>query len=183
MVLSKKLNQEIQDQRNLTRAEDGSLEIAVQSVSVGVILEELRATFEAHDAASGRHLAIKCLESSDEIETDEALVGRILTNMVKNALEASEQGDTVRAWYAADQQMMRFHVHNPGNIPNEVALQIFKRSFSTKAEKGHGLGTYSMKLFAENYLQGKVDFETSEADGTTFTLTLPVHFSHAADRT
>ncbi len=179
VVLSKKLNQEIQDQRNLTRAEDGSLEVASQQVRIGAILEEIRATFEAHEAASGRKLAVEGLESRDQIEADEALVGRILTNMVKNALEASERNDTVRVWHVKDQQTICFYVHNPGKMSDEVALQVFKRSFTTKTEKGHGLGTYSMKLFAENYLKGEVDFETGE-QGTTFWLKLPVQFSRAS---
>ena len=34
--------------------------------------------------------------------------------------------------------------------------RIFQRSFSTKAERGRGLGTYSMKLLGEGYLHGRV---------------------------
>jgi sensor histidine kinase regulating citrate/malate metabolism len=44
---------------------------------------------------------------------------------------------------------------------------MFKRSFTTKGI-GRGLGTYSMKLLGEKYLKGKVGFESSKQNGTTF---------------
>lgn len=66
-----------------------------------------------------------------------------------------------------------FRVHNEGEIPAEVATQIFQRSFSTKAQAGRGIGTYSMKLFGERYLGGQVDFRSSAEDGTVFYIRLP----------
>ena len=53
-----------------------------------------------------------------------------------------------------------------------VRHQIFQRSFSTKGP-GRGLGTYSVKLFTEQYLKGKVGFESLEGKGTTFFVSLP----------
>ena len=67
-------------------------------------------------------------------------------------------------------------VHNDGVIPREVQLQIFQRSFSTKGGEGRGVGTYSVRLFTENYLRGRVGFHSIEGSGTTFGLTLPNEF-------
>jgi hypothetical protein len=58
-------------------------------------------------------------------------------------------------------------------MPREVQLQIFQRSFSTKADRGRGIGTYSVKLFVERYLKGTVGFVSAEPGGTTFSVTLP----------
>ena len=68
---------------------------------------------------------------------------------------------------------MAFLVHNPGAMPEEVQEQIFQRSFSTKAKNGRGVGTYSIKLFTEKYLGGRVSFTSTEHEGTTFTVVLP----------
>ena len=35
------------------------------------------------------------------------------------------------------------------------------------------MGTYSIKLFVENYLHGTVSFHSTEQTGTTFIVTLP----------
>jgi sensor histidine kinase regulating citrate/malate metabolism len=50
-------------------------------------------------------------------------------------------------------------------------MQVFMRSFSTKGVQ-RGLGTYSMKILGEQYLGGKVDFETNPKNGTTFYIDL-----------
>ncbi len=65
-------------------------------------------------------------------------------------------------------------VHNPGEMAEEVKLQLFKRSFSTKSSAGRGIGTYSMKLFGERYLGGKVTFRSSAEGGTAFSFSLPM---------
>lgn len=107
--------------------------------------------------------------------TDPQLLLRILGNMVKNALEGTAPGQTVRLSCARRDGNVVFTVHNPGVMPPEVQLQMFQRSFSTKSQAGRGIGTYSMKLLGERYLGGTVDFTSRAPDGTTFTLTLPPH--------
>jgi sensor histidine kinase regulating citrate/malate metabolism len=93
--------------------------------------------------------------------------------MTKNALEASGKGATITLSCKLNGRNACFSVHNPGFIDDEVQQQLFNRSFSTKG-KGRGLGTYSMKLFGEKYLGGKVGFTSSEWAGTEFFLELPV---------
>jgi sensor histidine kinase regulating citrate/malate metabolism len=65
-------------------------------------------------------------------------------------------------------------------VKKSTQLQVFQRSFSTKA-RGRGLGTYSMKLFGEGCLGGSVWFTTSEAAGTTFSISLPLNHSPAGE--
>ena len=98
---------------------------------------------------------------------------RVLGNMLKNGLEATAQGQTVTMDCLDQGQEVVFAVHNPAVIPEEVQLQVFQRSFSTKGQPGRGIGTYSMKLLGEQYLGGKVAFVSRSPEGTTFTLTLP----------
>jgi sensor histidine kinase regulating citrate/malate metabolism len=105
--------------------------------------------------------------------TDRRLLKRVLGNMLKNALEATPPHGTVKMSCEDDGDVVSFLVSNPAVIPNDVQLQVFQRSFSTKGEAGRGIGTYSMKLFGERYLGGEVDFVSREAEGTTFRLRLP----------
>ena len=65
-----------------------------------------------------------------------------------------------------------FAVHNTEVIPEENRSKIFQFGLSTKGE-GRGIGTYSMKLFGENYLKGKVWFSSAPGEGTTFFLAIP----------
>ena len=61
-------------------------------------------------------------------------------------------------------------------MPKHIQLQIFNRSFSTKAKKGRGIGTYSVKLLIENYLKGKVSFISNQEEQTKFIIEVPKKF-------
>lgn len=99
------------------------------------------------------------------------ILRRIAGNMVLNALEATPSGGTVHMRAVVSEKTVRIEVENSGEIPSDVQRSIFKRSFSTKANSGRGIGTYSMKLFGERYLGGKVGF-TSKGNQTVFYIEL-----------
>jgi sensor histidine kinase regulating citrate/malate metabolism len=53
---------------------------------------------------------------------------------------------------------------------------LVQRSFSTTGGGGRGIGTYSVKLFGERYLKGRVAFVSREQEGTTFSFAVPKIF-------
>ena len=94
--------------------------------------------------------------------------------MVINALEASGENDIIRFWLEHEANLLSFCVWNAQEIPQEIAGRVFQRNFSTKEQAGRGIGTYSMKLFGEKILGGKVSFRTSDKEGTIFKFSLPL---------
>lgn len=171
--LVERLQQEIQDHRVLIEAERGELKVLPALVHASEVLSSLENIFAGHDAASGRKFLTKTAPSEAWMTVDITLLLRVLANMVKNALEAVDEGGIVTAGFEWRQDRPGFWVHNPGVIPEDIALQIFQRSFSTKEGLGRGLGTYSMKLIGENYLQAEVSFSSTDEDGTYFYILLP----------
>ena len=123
--------------------------------------------FRAH--ALARNRAIRIAEDSQDvvIYTDDSILRRVLQNMLKNALEASQRGGTITAGCRDAGEEVEFWVHNPEAMPEPVRLQVFQRSFSTKGI-GRGLGTYSMRLLSERYLKGTVTFDSGAENGTIF---------------
>lgn len=170
--LSNQLIEEIQCQRDLLNAEAGDMETRPVPFKASQILVELRRQYLKHPAAEGRNIVIGTACDS-VIITDGRLLSRVLGNMLKNALEAAAPGDavTIACFDAGDAVL--FTVNNTAVMPRDVQLQIFQRSFSTKGDAGRGIGSYSMKLFGERYLGGKVDFVSRQPEGTTFRLRLP----------
>jgi signal transduction histidine kinase len=120
-----------------------------------------------HEVAKDRSILIDPQAIEHKLFSDFSLLTRVLGNMCKNALEAIGPEETVTLSCSGSDGKIRFSVHNPGKIPEKAQLQIFQRSFSTKGS-GRGLGTYSIKLLSEQYLQGKVGFTSSPAEGTVF---------------
>jgi hypothetical protein len=173
--VSHQLIDEIQSQRDLAAAESGELAPKPTTFSAADFIENLVQQYTHHQIAEGRQLQFVPNNQTLTFTTDRTLLGRVIGKMVKNALEAAHPGDTVTASYSFDATVVTFAVHNPTHMPENVQLQVFNRSFSTKGA-GRGLGTYSMKLLSERYLGGQVRFESTKEDGTTFYATYPIEY-------
>jgi hypothetical protein len=169
------LKQEIDYQHTLYLAEKGELKIRKTCVDVSHILDRLETLFSNDKLRKDKHIVFHNMTGTLSFLTDMTLLMRVLVNMVKNALEATEKNGNVEVYTKKEDECLVFSVHNKGVIPEEIALNIFKRSFSTKGGTGRGVGTYSMKLFGEIYLGGKVVFSSVEEKGTSFLISLPLH--------
>ncbi len=166
-AISQHLIEEINAQKQLAAAENNELSVRPAPVQSLKFLREVVETYKNHDVAEDRLIAIDPRAQDAWFVSDVRLLRRVIGNMLKNALEAIETGETVTLNCQSDEDGVRFTVHNPGFIPRDVQLQIFQRSFSTKGS-GRGIGTYSMKLLSERYLDGEVSFTTSPEGGTLF---------------
>ncbi len=181
-TLSRRLIEDVKTHRCLAEAERGEMRLTPREVSPEQILALLAGIFERHESTADKQLVFEqARRPSDDddapaagytLSVDVSLLLRVLTSMVKNALEATEPDHTVRVWYERRGDHHVFLVKNPGSIPESTQLQIFRRSFSTKGEAGRGIGTYSMKLFGERYLGGKVSFASDPEHGTVFWIEL-----------
>ncbi|MCX6622201.1 MAG: ATP-binding protein [Acidobacteria bacterium] len=170
--LTTNLEDEIQHHRALLLAERGEYVCNVSEVTLGPLLKELCALYCRHQSASGRTIRLED-PGMLTISTDAALLRRTLSNLLKNAIEATPTGGNVDVDARASRGEVCFTIRNPGTMPPEVSARLFHRFFSTKGEIGRGLGTYSAKLFGEKYLKGRLEFSSSEGDGTAFTLSVP----------
>lgn len=168
------LLEEINAQRTLTLAESDELILNNQKFSSKELLEEIVKIFEGQEITEGKKLIIFDWSTNFEINSDKLIVRRILVNLLKNALEASKSGQKVHIGCIIIEAFMVFKVHNESAMPEDIQLQLFQRSFSTKG-LGRGLGTYSVKLLTEKYLKGKVSFESNTKDGTTFIVQIPLN--------
>lgn len=171
--ISVELTQEILNQRELISAENGELKVRLSNASTLDVIDSVAMQLRNHEVSNNRIIEISKESTSLLLKTDVILLKRILINMLKNALEATNENGRVSIGCKKTDNKVVFWVHNASFIPRSSQLQIFQRSFSTKA-KNRGLGTYSMKLLGERYLKGKVYFSSTEHEGTTFYLDLPI---------
>lgn len=171
--IANSLMDEIKAQRILLQAEKGTLQLSINPVNTIDLLNSVKNIYSQHMVASNRNLVIDQNSADFTFYTDPTLLKRSIGNLTKNALEAIKEGETVTIGAQKENNKVIFWVHNPTEIPKDVQLQLFQRSFSTKGS-GRGLGTYSVKLLTENYLKGKVSFKSNSEEGTTFYIELPI---------
>lgn len=102
---------------------------------------------------------------------EELLAYSVLSNILRNAVEASPPGKAVEIEIVCDSDIL-LSLHNRGAVPEEVKDSFFKKYSTSGKEGGTGIGTYSAKILSE--AQGwKIEMESSEERGTTVRLAIP----------
>ena len=172
--LVQSLIEEIEAGKDLAAAERGELAVKVAPLDARQMLRSICELYANHPVSRGREVVVTQISGICEIKTDKLLLQRVLGNLVKNALEASFEGEEVQLGFENQGAVAVFRVHNGATMPEPVQMQVFRRSFSTKSPLGRGIGTYSAKLITERYLGGSLTFTSSEKGGTTFAVMLPI---------
>jgi len=171
---SNQLIGEINNQKDLRDAEDGNLEVDLKPVSVNKILKTAYDIYRNHDFVTNNHLFVSYLKKDASLITDPVLLVRSISNLLKNAIEASTGGGYVKVYSEIIENRVEFYIFNSNEIPQKIKPLIFRRSFSTKSGKNRGLGTYSVKLLIERYLGGEVNFISDPENKTIFRISLPL---------
>ncbi|MEM1407497.1 MAG: HAMP domain-containing sensor histidine kinase, partial [Bacteroidota bacterium] len=104
---------------------------------------------------------------------DEQLMGRIINNIILNAIQASDENEAhigVKLTSVGNKRV-RLEITDSGSgIREEVRAKVFIPNFSTK-ERGSGIGLAIAKHGVE-HAGGKIWFETELGKGTSFFIEL-----------
>jgi signal transduction histidine kinase len=120
-------------------------------------------------------IEIKCRVSTPEtgftVEADADLLGRAVSNIIKNACEVSKSGQTVKVeiFRHGRDISIRITDHGPG-INAEDRGRVLEPFFTTKA-KGTGLGLAFAKRIIEAHM-GQLTISSNHAAGTVFEIIL-----------
>ena len=116
-----------------------------------------------------------------EIYADEAQVGQVLFNLVLNGRDAMPEGGTLSVGTSAvlddrGERRVALVVRDTGTgMTPEVIARIFNPFFTTKGEKGTGLGLASVRDIVTKW-GGTVKVDSTPGVGSTFTVTFPVSY-------
>lgn len=176
------LIEEINAQKELASAENDELSLLPVEFSSLELIKEVSLTFNNHDIGVGKKIEVSEDSVDEVLFNDKTLVRRVLINLIKNALEATKSGEKIKIGCWKNDSCFEFVVENKSFIPEEVQKQIFQRSYSTKGS-GRGLGTYSVRLLTEKYLNGHVKFNSDEINGTQFSVCFPLQDNNLVENT
>jgi signal transduction histidine kinase len=117
-------------------------------------------------------------------EWDAPRLAQALTNLIANAVQHGAKGTTVNVAIKGDEDSVAVFIHNRGaTIPQHMLSGIFnamkKRSepqlaLAAGPTASLGLGLYIAERIV-NAHGGRIDVESSDESGTTFTVHLPRH--------
>jgi signal transduction histidine kinase len=170
--LSNDMIEQIQFQRDVGYAENGELKTYLAAHPVRGIVEEVVARSRKNHLCQERSIRLQGGNRDCAVYSDAGILKRCLTHVIRNALETIRAGDEVMVGWEEEDGCVDIRVFNPGYIAEDVQLQIFQRSFSTRDTR-RGIGTYGVKIIVEHYLDGAVWFKSDKKEGTWFHVRIP----------
>ncbi|MEP6684166.1 MAG: ATP-binding protein [Parafilimonas sp.] len=122
-------------------------------------------------------LSIRYINTNNNVEifADKSQINRLFTNLIKNAIEASDEKQIARIQIKqiTQDKNVIISITDYGNGINEtLRSKIFNPNFTTKTS-GTGLGLAICKAIVEK-AAGKIWFATTLNEGTTFYVNLPL---------
>jgi signal transduction histidine kinase len=162
----------------------GGIPVVREEMSMGKILHDVVDEVLAAHPGSVVNLETRNEQSG---EWDPARISQALGNLIGNALEHGYEGGVVSVAMTGSEEGIAIAVHNTGlRIPAERLDGIFnpmKTREANAASRGPssnlGLGLYIAERIVHAH-DGRIDVESSDRHGTTFTVHLPCRGAAAA---
>ena len=153
-----------------------------QPVDVYQLLSGCTAAVEPQCKAKGLQMRVS-LPASTSVMTDPMLLGRIVQNLLVNAVRYTKEGE-IELCAVVTAGELRISVRDTGiGIPAESLPRIFDDYYRDPearqvAPLGTGLGLFTVRRFC-NLLGGSVSVRSTQGIGTTFEVAVPVVTSGA----
>ena len=162
---------------DLYKMERGTYQLTPVPVNLLKIVHEVFLTFD--DLMVSKKLASIVLldqkpagdHDTFEVQGEEYLFFSLLSNLIKNAIEASPEGKAITVALSVSPKLT-IAIKNQGVIPPQIRERFFERYTTFGKEHGTGLGVFSARLMVTT-LGGDLSFTSDEVDGTTLFVTLP----------
>ena len=162
----------------VSRLESGTLHVAVESCDPVALVRKVVDAAETH-LPPNVTLALDVEPGVPPIAADPDKVRQVLTNLVDNAIKYSPDGGAVSVAVGRNDSTVSFRIHDHGlGIPAAEQSRIFEKFFRLDPELTRGVGGTGLGLYITRELvrrmDGHVEVESREGEGSTFTVELPV---------
>ena len=178
---SKRMNQMIGALLDFTRSRlGGGIPIVRADMDMGKVVHDV--VNEISAAHPDRTIKVDA-HGALRGEWDCPRISQLLSNLISNAVEYGSAGTTTTVDVQSDDNEITLAVHNLGDvIPPDELRGIFnpmKRSEAGSAAAGGASGNLGLGLYIADRIvhahKGRIEVESSEERGTTFTVHLPRH--------
>jgi signal transduction histidine kinase len=176
----------INDILDFSKLDSSSLPMTFEHQRLEPIVEQaahnLRTLLEEHQI----ELAVRLPDDLPDLPIDAHRIAQVLTNLMSNAIKFSAEGGKIEIGAARDPDQLRVWVrdHGEGIAPQDLS-KLFRKfsqidSSATRKAGGTGLGLVICKGIVEQH-GGRIGVDSALGQGTTFTFTLPLQASGAAE--
>lgn len=169
----------LNDFLSLDRLETGKISLNYSKVYPTELFEHVIEEMQSI-ANTGQTIKLEASGLDKEIVTDRQLIRNILINLLSNAIKYSPENGVVEVKVALSKDKLNIKVKDYGmGIPKADQKHLFERFFRANNAaniQGTGLGLNIVKKYTD-LLEGKISFTSTEGEGTTFSLSLPIEIT------
>ncbi|MCB2189840.1 MAG: PAS domain-containing sensor histidine kinase [Deltaproteobacteria bacterium] len=177
--LGKKMLEMLDRSRDFYQLEEGTYELQPKPVNLFETVKQVIDQLEGAAATKGVEINIaKAPKEANilNINGEPILLENMLTNLIKNAVEASpaDRNVTVSFFRTSLNQApaWRIDIHNEGAIPLEIQPHFFDAYVTSGKVGGFGLGTHNAMIVTRAH-GGEISFTSNESHGTHLLVDLP----------
>ena len=162
--------------RDILQIEQGKYPLTRKKLNIVDLIYHLSDELEPLASGKGVTTVIRYDEgykTKYNLYGDEGLLEIMFGNLIKNAIEASPAGEEmIISVHKERTYRVTVDIYNKGVVPEDIRDVFFEQYATSGKEGGSGIGTYSARLIANTH-KGDITFQTSEAEGTHVTVSLP----------
>lgn len=168
----------VDDLFQVSQLDAGGLSLHCEPASLTDLLSDTIESFSGMAAQRSIRLEGSAAPGIDPLEMDVQRMGRVLNNLVSNALRHTPPGGLVSIRAEREAGFVRVTVQDSGEgIPSEDLAHIFERFYRgdksrSRATGGAGLGLAIAKGIVEAH-GGSIAVQSQLGQGATFTFTVP----------
>ncbi len=169
----------IDDLLEVARIEETNLQLALAAITPAPFLHELVSEWGVRLKQEGATVELDVAGDLPELQVDRALIKRVFTNLIQNALVHSARAVNIKLSARRDPQGVLFTVADDGpGIPPEYHELIFRKFERAKTPnvprvRSSGLGLAFCKLVIDAH-GGRIWVQSAEGEGSAFHITLPL---------
>ncbi|TMD12809.1 MAG: GAF domain-containing protein, partial [Chloroflexi bacterium] len=175
---AKELNRIVNDLLMAARVEGGTVPTQIIRLDLRQAVEEALARAEPRITLLGASVSYSPPPLAVTVAVDREQIGRILDNLLNNALTYTRERPRIKLWISTDAMAQVFVEDSGLGIPRDLRERIFERFYRIDhpelgPQPGTGLGLFISRELAHR-MGGSVTLDWSEVgEGTRFALSLP----------
>lgn len=147
-------------------------ETKTEIISVKLALHTVMDLLNSYAMNDTIHIELES-ETDYKIQCNIMEFKQLFVNLLKNAIEASQPGDTIHVKLIGELDELKIVIIDNGTGMNEEQLEQIGTPFYSLKAKGTGLGLMICYNIIEKY-DGTIRFKSEEGKGTEVTVTFPI---------